>query len=61
MIDDMFCYGCVSLKINKLNNNIYCQKSGINLSGTLERQDKCKKENQKQIENSLIDLIDKKD
>ncbi len=49
---DENCGGCTHLKfcrgiINYHDGRCYCEKNGINLSGTLERHDKCKKENWK--------------
>jgi len=49
MNDDIFCCNCIYLKYDKW---VYCSKSGIIISGTLERQDKCKKENWKEIKDA---------
>lgn len=41
---DETCAGCVLLKGNNITNDPYCEESGLNLPGTLERLDKCKRE-----------------
>lgn len=41
---DETCAGCVLLKGNNITKYPYCEESGLNLTGTLERHDKCKKE-----------------
>jgi hypothetical protein len=49
-----FCNGCGNLKGSyqgvRRSYVIFCSKTGLNLSGTLERQDKCKRDNLKSLE-----------
>lgn len=39
------CVGCIHLKGGQ---RIHCEKTGLCISGTLERSDKCKKDNLKE-------------
>ena len=49
-----FCNGCTYLKGSyqgvRAAYVIYCAKTGLNLTGTLERLDKCKRDNLKSLE-----------
>jgi hypothetical protein len=50
-MDKDTCAGCSLLKQDQSgirpHGVIYCEKSGLNISGTLERSEKCKRENWK--------------
>ena len=48
-MEDVLCSECKSLKFDSWRSTCYCNKIGINISGTLERLEKCKKENLKEV------------
>jgi hypothetical protein len=62
MSTDDFCNGCGSLKGNyqgvRRSYVIFCSKTGLNLPGTLERQDKCKRDNLKEVSHAQESFAD---